>query len=343
MAIDSSPSVNVVSKPSVGSGLSGLNLTGVGSVVGAVLNPFLQWQQNRYNQRLMEQQNQWNLEQWQRETAYNSPSAQMQRLAAAGINPALAFSQGQLVNEAAASPQMAASQGTAPQVDVSGLVSAGLAGANQEYLQSLARKNNMEATAIETKLPEEVVNLQKRNQELDQAIENMRVQVEEMRSHISQMDEDARLKFAQRADITFQQQMASEQFKLKCEEVHANIQKLVSEKQLNESLRDLNKRRLYEDIQSWSYRLAGFDLENERIRAVTGLTVAQTRVAEKDAALLGLDFNEKSLTTVGSSMLMRWATGDSKFAQFASQAIIGIIGAEQWLLNPLKGVISLHN
>lgn len=163
MAIDSSPSVNVVSKPSVGSGLSGLNLTGVGSVVGAVLNPFLQWQQNRYNQRLMEQQNQWNLEQWQRETAYNSPSAQMQRLAAAGINPALAFSQGQLVNEAAASPQMQASQGRAPQVDASLFAQLDLMQAQADNLRADSEKKRSETeyqgyiNAVEKELQDIVV------------------------------------------------------------------------------------------------------------------------------------------------------------------------------------------
>lgn len=145
------------------SGLSGQNLAGLGSVVGAVVNPFLQWQQNQFNQRLMERQNQWNLEQWQRETAYNSPSAQMQRLAAAGINPALAYSQGQLVNEAAASPQMQASQGRAPQVDASLFAQLDLMQAQADNLRADSEKKRSETeyqgyiNAVEKELQDIVV------------------------------------------------------------------------------------------------------------------------------------------------------------------------------------------
>lgn len=54
----------------------------------------------------MQRQNQQNLLQWQRENAYNSPSAQMQRLRLAGLNPAMVFANGDMMNEAAASPQL---------------------------------------------------------------------------------------------------------------------------------------------------------------------------------------------------------------------------------------------
>ena len=43
-----------------------------------------QLEEQRY---LAESQNQWNLDQWNRENAYNDPSLQAQRLRAAGINP----------------------------------------------------------------------------------------------------------------------------------------------------------------------------------------------------------------------------------------------------------------
>lgn len=46
---------------------------------------------NASNQLMQRQQNQWNLAQWQRENAYNSPAQQVQRLLAAGINPASVY------------------------------------------------------------------------------------------------------------------------------------------------------------------------------------------------------------------------------------------------------------
>lgn len=45
-----------------------------------------------------------NLEQWERENAYNSPAQQMQRLKAAGLNPHMAYDS--LENQSAPSPQM---------------------------------------------------------------------------------------------------------------------------------------------------------------------------------------------------------------------------------------------
>lgn len=46
-----------------------------------------------YNLMLAKQQNAWNIEQWNRENEYNTPTAQMQRFAAAGLNPNLIYGQ----------------------------------------------------------------------------------------------------------------------------------------------------------------------------------------------------------------------------------------------------------
>lgn len=46
------------------------------------------------NRSAMREQNDWNLAQWQRENEYNSPKAQMQRFADAGLNPNLIYGQG---------------------------------------------------------------------------------------------------------------------------------------------------------------------------------------------------------------------------------------------------------
>lgn len=49
-----------------------------------------------------------NLEQWNRENAYNSPSAQMSRLASAGLNPHLVYEKGNAITPAAQSPKFEA-------------------------------------------------------------------------------------------------------------------------------------------------------------------------------------------------------------------------------------------
>lgn len=70
-----------------------------------------------WNLNLARQQNQWNVQQWNRENAYNSPSAQMARYKSAGLNPDLMYSQ---QNLSAASPEMTAGEGSQP-TDVSNL------------------------------------------------------------------------------------------------------------------------------------------------------------------------------------------------------------------------------
>lgn len=73
-----------------------------------------------YNLNLARMQNQWNIDQWNRENQYNTPAAQRARLAAAGMNPDLAYGEGVSANIAASSPEMTAGAPSSP-VDVSNL------------------------------------------------------------------------------------------------------------------------------------------------------------------------------------------------------------------------------
>lgn len=61
--------------------------------------------QNDANMALMEKNNQFNIDMWNRENEYNSPAAQMDRLREGKVNPALAFSQGVTGNLASSAPQ----------------------------------------------------------------------------------------------------------------------------------------------------------------------------------------------------------------------------------------------
>ena len=65
-----------------------------GSIIGAVANYASQQQAFKQNKELMRMQNQYNVDQWNRENAYNSPEAQVARLRAAGLNPDLMYGNG---------------------------------------------------------------------------------------------------------------------------------------------------------------------------------------------------------------------------------------------------------
>uniref|UniRef100_UPI003562FDF2 hypothetical protein n=1 Tax=Bacteroides finegoldii TaxID=338188 RepID=UPI003562FDF2 len=103
-------------------------LSFLGSAIGAISNNAnidhqiseqrKENQANRdWNLNLAKQQNQWNIEQWNRENAYNTPAAQMARYKSAGLNPDLMYGQ---QNLSAASPEMTAGDGSLP-TDVSNL------------------------------------------------------------------------------------------------------------------------------------------------------------------------------------------------------------------------------
>lgn len=70
-------------------------------------------EKDRKFQELMAQRaNDWSIQQWNRENAYNDPTAQMERLKRAGLNPNLVFSNGSLNNSAAPSPSVQMASGS---------------------------------------------------------------------------------------------------------------------------------------------------------------------------------------------------------------------------------------
>ncbi len=78
--------------------------------------------QRRYNLMLAEKQNKWNIEQWQRNNDYNTPSAVMSRLRSAGINPHMYYSKGNAMGGVSTSSPEMTSGAPAEAVDTSGML-----------------------------------------------------------------------------------------------------------------------------------------------------------------------------------------------------------------------------
>ena len=93
--------------------------SGIGSFVQKKkqLNKYINFQREEnqktrdYNLNLAKQQNQWNIDQWNRENEYNTPAAQMARYKQAGLNPDLMYGQ---QNLSAASPEMTSGEPGSP-------------------------------------------------------------------------------------------------------------------------------------------------------------------------------------------------------------------------------------
>lgn len=75
---------------SIASGASGA----IGAGIGMIGSAISQAQNYKYSKKLMELQYQQNLDLWNKQNDYNSPTAQMQRLQAAGLNPNLVYGNG---------------------------------------------------------------------------------------------------------------------------------------------------------------------------------------------------------------------------------------------------------
>ena len=118
----------------------------------------------RYNFMLAQKQNQWNLEQWQRNNDYNTPSAVMSRLREAGVNPHMYYSKGNaLGGVSTASPEMTAGAPSSP-IDTSGLLQQRTYGdaiqkaMEQSLLSASVRKANAEAGLVDQKRETEEYN-----------------------------------------------------------------------------------------------------------------------------------------------------------------------------------------
>lgn len=75
---------------------SGIGL--LGDVIGGLFSSSGQKSANKTNIQLAREQRDWNEEMWNKQNAYNSPAAQIARMRAAGLNPALMYSQGNVGN-----------------------------------------------------------------------------------------------------------------------------------------------------------------------------------------------------------------------------------------------------
>lgn len=91
-------------------GTIGASVSTIGNIISTYMNNKANSEEalkDRQFQELMAQRaNDWSIQQWNRENAYNDPSAQMERLRRAGLNPNLVFSNGSLNNSAAPSPSV---------------------------------------------------------------------------------------------------------------------------------------------------------------------------------------------------------------------------------------------
>ncbi|PWM08129.1 MAG: hypothetical protein DBY02_04685 [Coprobacter fastidiosus] len=157
----------------------------IGSIAGAIgqnklINQQIEAQKrenqlNReYNLMLARQQNQWNLEQWQRENDYNSPTSQMARLRAAGLNPDLMYGQGTTGNSFS-SPGMTSGAPSEPN-DMSAMLSKRSFGQTMQQILDREQQRRMNEAQIDAiKANTNKVNSETQGQDIDNAIQQIKL------------------------------------------------------------------------------------------------------------------------------------------------------------------------
>lgn len=239
-------------------GLSGI-VSGIASIFGGVQQNKMidkqiaaqkeENQANRdYNLMLARLQNSWNLEQWNRENAYNTPEQQMQRLKAAGLNPDLMYQNGASGLTAASSPAMTAGAASSP-TDVSNLANKKTVGqivtegldnaqraANIALTRAQANKTDAETTGQNLKnqniLALDEATLKKLYSDMDLNKKQMEVadaNITYMQQKGAEIAENINLIIAKTNDVTVQQQFRRIELALKSKEVNAAIEKLAAE------------------------------------------------------------------------------------------------------------------
>lgn len=127
--------------------------------IGGAFNSIFQGRQNRKNREFQERENQINrqfaVDMWNKQNEYNLPTNQMQRLRDAGINPHLAYSNGQPMNtsNAPATPSGIGSmpQGIAPQMNIGEIFNALMTKAQIKQMEAQTEKTLAEKEEVEAR------------------------------------------------------------------------------------------------------------------------------------------------------------------------------------------------
>lgn len=261
-------------------------------------------QTNQANAQLAGQQNQWNLEQWNRENTYNSPVQQLARLSSANINPHLAMSNSGMVDAGnALSGRPAASIPSVPAQAVPYQPTGELANTLSDIRLKEAQADNLDAQthSLNEKLPEEVSEIKESVNVLVKQQAHLDAQIADLHASAKERSEHEKLMFEQRGDIIYKQALANKEYSLQVDnynlavkefeqaakESQARIKKMMSDIGVNESIKRLNQHELFEmnstffkrmlgmqldyDYKARQFEMLGFDLQGMRFRANTGL------------------------------------------------------------------------
>lgn len=233
------------------------NIVGNGIDAGSnILGNIINWlsgnDANEQNRRLMEQQNQWAQRMWQLNNEYNSPSAQMARLRAAGINPALAYANGvenvsTSTAETADAPTMRPNIVQPFQMDPNSL-------AQNDVLRAQAdlfRADAADKLGDTDEAKQRIYLLGKEAAKYQSDIDLNVQKVQESLKQIEVLDEEKKKKIAETAHIHWEELQRSDEWKTEKKHIEAMIRELNSQARVNNA-----NAKLVEDQTFWLVQLS---------------------------------------------------------------------------------------
>lgn len=261
----------VSSLPSISSGTSGLSsflsdpvvgtIANVGSsLLGSILNFFGIGDSNEAALKAMREQNQWAYKMWKESNEYNSPSAQMARLRAAGINPALAYTNGIQNTANAASETASPAQQKAFQMPVNPISIDPLSMSQANLINAQAEDARASAKLKETQLPL----AQQQILEIQSNIDLNRQKIDESLAQVQVLDADQKLKVAQAAKIKFDEILANKEYELKVKESEALVKQMLSAAGLNNASAEKVRQETKYLVESMTYSLLGLEYDSKR-------------------------------------------------------------------------------
>lgn len=291
--------------------------SGIGSFVQKKkqLNKYLDFQREEnqktrdYNLNLAKQQNQWNIDQWNRENEYNTPLNQMNRYKSAGLNPDLMYGQ---QNLSAASPEMTSGEGATP-MDYSPVANGPTIG-EAASIAANARLTNAQAKLAESqadKVDSETVGQTINNEWLPKLLKG---QTEINEADVKQKLADAGLKGKQI-------EVAAEQIKVMQQSVKESQKKI-------EDLQSQMENRTFQQVQSMLEYNLKKDKQSYEVREILSKIGLNSVTARRVASLLPYEIAES---------ISRTNVNDATAAlTFLKQGTERLIQANQRLSNSEK-------
>lgn len=308
--MDLPPAPNVDWSLFGGSGSSGIDLGKLtpwgaladfgSNLVSNIFGVYENRQTREHNLELAQMQNQWNIEQWDRENAYNLPQNQMARLQAAGLSPDLMYSGGPGNLQSAQSPQMTSGAPASPATWNPYQI--GLMTKQMELLDAQAENQRSEANLKESQTVGQDIDNEYKPRILDNQLEVGNVNVELLSSQRDWTDSDRE----------------------RIEQVTTNLakefDKLVEEIDLISSNRELVDWEL-------AFKQATSDLEIDLLRAIKNGHTSQSALNDALRKVAGADYDvkvsEKGILDIRAKNEKKWG-GYLMFMEGLGSALQGV-------------------